>query len=146
MAKVLLVDDDPEILRTLGVALQAAGHEVCSAEGLEAALRLAPQCLPDVMVVDVMMPGGTEGFHLVWRIRQSESTKLRNVPIILVTEIHEHTELRFYPEHSDGTFKPGEFLPIQGWLDKPVEPAELLAAISHALGAPPGPKVGKPNA
>lgn len=134
MAKIMLVDDDPKILRVLEICLQAAGHEVCKAEGLEAALQLAPQYLPDLMIVDVMMPNGTEGFHLVWRIRQAEEGKLKNVPIIMATGIHEHTELRFYPEHSDGTYQPGEFLPIQGWLDKPVKPSELLAAIGRALG------------
>jgi len=52
----------------------------------------------------------------------------------MATGIHEQTELRFYPDKSDGTYQPGEFLPIQGWIGKPVKVAELTAAIASARG------------
>jgi len=134
VARILLVDDDPGTLRVLQTALEAAGHDVRTADGLDCALELAPLHAPELMVVDVMVPNGTEYFDLVWKIRQSPLNELRNVPVILASSIHEHTELRFYPEHSDGTYKPGDLLPIQGWLEKPVRPAELLAAVEAALG------------
>ena len=79
------------------------------------------------------MPTGTEGFHVVWKVRQLEDEHLRDVPIIMATGIHEHTELRFYPENTDGTYKPGEFLPVQGWIDKPVRVQELRSKITDAL-------------
>lgn len=133
MARILLVDDDPGTLHVLQTALEAAGHDVCTADGLDCALELAPLHAPELVIVDVMMPNGTEDFRLVWRIRQSPLDELRNVPIILASSIHEHTELRFYPERSDGTYKPGDLLPIQGLLDKPVKPVELLAAVEAVL-------------
>lgn len=135
MAKILLVDDDPKVLRSVEIALQTAGHEVCTAAGPEEALELASQCFPDLMVVDVMMPEGTEGFHLVWRTRNLEDERLSKVPIIMATGIHEQTELRFYPDRTDGTYTPGEFLPIQGWLDKPIKVEQLRTMVEDVLAA-----------
>lgn len=134
MAKILVVDDQPAVARTTQMALQTAGHEVRMAGSAAEAEELAGAELPDLMIVDVMMPEGTEGFHLVWKIRQAEEQALREVPIIMVTGIHEHTEMRFYPEKSDGTHQPGEFLPVEGWLDKPVEVEQLLATVAGLLG------------
>ena len=134
MAKILLVDDDPKILRSVEIALQAVGHDVSKASGPDEALALAAQSPPDLMIVDVMMPSGTEGFHLVWKVRQLEDENLKDVPIIMATGIHQETELRFYPDTTDGTYEPGEYLPIQGWLDKPIGLEELREKIDSALG------------
>jgi CheY-like chemotaxis protein len=134
LAKILLVDDDPKVRRSVEVALQAAGHEVCQAAGPDEALEVAAEAQPDLMLVDVMMPSGTEGFQLVWKVRTLEDERLRDVPIIMVTGIHEQIGLRFYPEETDGTYEAGEFLPVQGWLDKPVRVAELHEKIESVLG------------
>ena len=52
----------------------------------------------------------------------------------MVTGIHHTTELRFYPDQSDGTYGPGEFLPVQGWLDKPINVEDLLGKVNSLLG------------
>jgi len=134
MAKILIVDDQPNIVRTLQVALESQGYEVLTAGSKEEAEAVAVADKPDLMVVDVMMPEGTEGFHLVWKIRQMEDEALSSVPIIMVTGIHETTELRFYPDQTDGTYEPGEFLPVQAWIDKPVEVKDLLEKVERLLG------------
>ena len=133
MAKVLLVDDDANVLRSIELALQVRGHEIVKAMNAQEALEALAECRPDVMVVDVMMPDGTEGFHLVWAIRRLDDEQLKNVPIIMATGIHEQTELRFYPEKTDGTYEPGEFLPVQGWIDKPVSGEDLDARIKDLV-------------
>ena len=133
MAKILVVDDNSSIARVIQVALQAKGHEVFTAGSKEEGEAAAVANKPDLMIVDVMMPKGTEGFHLVWKIRQMEDKALRGVPIIMVTGIHDTTELRFYPDQSDGTYGPGEFLPVQGWLDKPINVEDLLGEVNNLL-------------
>ena len=134
MAKILVVDNDLNIARVIQVALQAKGHEVLTAGSKEEGEAAAVSNKPELMIVDVMMPKGTEGFHLVWKIRQMEDEALRGVPIIMVTGIHDTTELRFYPDQSDGTYGPGEFLPVQGWLDKPINVEDLLGKVNNLLG------------
>lgn len=135
MAKILVVDDEPKVVQALRLALEASGHEVVAAGSKEEAEAAAVDSKPDLMIVDVMMPKGTEGFHLVWKMRQMEDESLRNVPIIMATGIHQTTNLRFYPDESDGTYKPGEYLPVQGWLDKPVQVDDLLKVVNQALGS-----------
>ena len=134
MAKILVVDDDPSIVRVVQLALQAKGHEVLTANSREEGEAAAVAGNPDLMIVDVMMPEGTEGFHLVWKIRQAKDEKLRDVPIIMSTGIHSTTNIRFYPDETDGTYAPGEFLPVQAWLDKPVHVEKLLKKVTQLLG------------
>ena len=134
MAKILVVDDDPSIVRVVQLALQAKGYEVLTANSREEGEAAAVAGNPDLMIVDVMMPEGTEGFHLVWKIRQAKDEKLRGVPIIMSTGIHETTKIRFYPDETDGTYAPGEFLPVQAWLDKPVHVEKLLEKVTQLLG------------
>lgn len=138
VARITIVDDDPQALRLQATALMADGHEVHQACGIESALASLEQGVPDLMIVDVMMPEGTEGFHLVWMLRESDDEKIRRIPIIMLTSLRKHTALRFYPSQSDGTFQPGEFLPIQGWLEKPFDPWELRSMVRDLLTASQG--------
>lgn len=133
MAKILVVDDEPGVRQAYQLALQADGHEVVTAGSKEEGEAAALEHKPDLMIVDVMMPEGTEGFHLVWKIRQIQEKSVRGVPIIMASGIHQTTELRFYPDQSDGTYKPGEYLPVQAWLDKPVQVEVLLSTVDRVL-------------
>ncbi len=135
MAKILVVDDDPGVVRAVQLALQAKGHEVLTAGSKEEGLETVVAEKPDLLLVDVMMPEGTEGFHLVWKIRQEKDEVVKDVPIIMVTGIHNTTELRFYPDQTDGTYEPGEFLPVQGWIDKPVQVETLLEKVNRLVPA-----------
>jgi len=134
MARILVVEDHPNVARIIQIALDGNSHEVLIAGSKEEGEAAAVANKPDLMIVDVMMPEGTEGFHLVWKMRQMEDEALRGVPIIMATGIHETTELRFYPDQTDGTYEPGEFLPVQGWIDKPIEVEELLKKVNNVLG------------
>ena len=133
--RVLLVDDDRELVRVLTVVLEDAGYETLSAGDQHQALAAAASERPDLIVLDVMMPEGTEGFHVVWHLRRRPEPYFQNVPIIILTAIHGTTPLRFYPDSGDGTYQAGEYLPVQGFVDKPVEPAELVAEVRRVLAA-----------
>lgn len=135
--KILIVDDDKDLVVALRVALESKGYRVASAHDLPAGLEAAAAERPDCIVLDIMMPHSTEGFHFVWRMRQQGEAYFKNVPIIVLSAIHEKTELRFYPDSSDGTYQAGEFLPVQDFVDKPVDPALLLERIDRALRLKP---------
>lgn len=132
-AKVLVVDDDPDIVETIRMVLENSGYEVTAANSASEALADLATSRPDLILLDVMMPDGTEGFQFVWKLRNEFPPELSEVPILILSAIHDTTKLRFYPSRTDGTYKPGEFLPVQGFMDKPVEPGTLLQKIKEVL-------------
>lgn len=131
--KILVVDDDPDIVESLRMVLESADYEVEEAASAQEALDKTTQWEPDLILLDIMMPDGTEGFHFVWKLRNEFEAPLSEVPIIVLSAIHSTTRLRFYPDKTDGTYAPGEFLPVQGFIDKPAEPSVLLSKVKQAL-------------
>lgn len=131
--KILIVDDDPDIVDSLRVILESRAYQVCSASNAEEGREKAKEERPDLIILDIMMPSGTEGFHFVWNLRNDPSSGCQEVPILVLTSIHDTTSLRFYPDQSDGTYAPGEFLPVQDFLDKPIDPKELLRRVGNIL-------------
>jgi CheY-like chemotaxis protein len=131
--KILIVEDDKDLVAALQLVLQSRGFEVVAAHDAPAGLSKAEAERPDLIVLDVMMPNATEGFHFVWTLRLREDAYYRTVPIIVVSAIHQRTDLRFYPDLADGTYQAGEFLPVQGFIDKPVDPAALVREVERQL-------------
>lgn len=81
-AKILVVDDEPDVVELIGFNLQARGYEVIAARnGLEALLK-ARRCQPDLIVLDVMMDG-MDGLSVCEILRAQPSTK--TIPVIIVT-------------------------------------------------------------
>lgn len=120
MAKrLLVVDDEPNLLRALAVTLRAEGYEVTTARhGREALVRVA-ESLPDLIVSDIRMPV-MDGYQLARSLRDAPHTSL--VPIVFLTAKGE-TEDRI-----EG-FRTG----VDAYLTKPFEPDELLAVIRSIL-------------
>jgi len=140
-AKILIVDDDADLREILRLVLEGAGYSVVLAANAREGLERADGERPDLILLDVMMPEGTEGFHVVWKLRNLPEDYFRTVPIIILTAIHQQTDLRFYPDAGDGTYGAGEYLPVQGFVDKPVAPEALLREVARVLaarGAPGG--------
>jgi len=79
-ARLLVVDDEPNIVDLLATSLRFAGFEVATARNGNEALRVAEQFRPDLLVLDVMMPG-IDGFTVVRRLRQEGIT----VPVVFLT-------------------------------------------------------------
>ena len=133
-ATILVVDDDPDIVESLTLVLKSESYQVEAATNAEEALEKVTAARPDLILLDVMMPDGTEGFQFVWKLRNEYPEDLAQTPIIVLTAIHDTTRLRFYPERGDGTYEPGEYLPVQGFIDKPADPSELLKQVAEVLG------------
>jgi len=130
MARILVIDDDPDVLDTTRLFLENRGFEVVTASDPDEGMRQAKDSKPDVIVLDVMMPHGTEGFHWLWKIRRHPDQELREKPIILVTSISGATGIHFKAGDADET---GCYLPVQAFLDKPLDPDELAKAIGAVL-------------
>jgi CheY-like chemotaxis protein len=133
--KILVVDDDVDLVETIRLVLESKGYQVVGANDAQQALEKTASERPDLILLDIMMPHGTEGFHFVWKLRQQEEDYFRSVPIIVLSAIHEKTDLRFYPDSGDATYKAGEYLPVQDFVDKPVDPGQLLERVEKVLAA-----------
>jgi CheY-like chemotaxis protein len=122
MAKILLIDDDEDVMTQYQSALAGSGHEILTARsGAQAREELA-KAAPDVAVVDIMMDNGIPGFDLAREIH----AKSPATPILMVSSLN--SELK---EPMDT--KADESLPIFKFLDKPVKGPALVAEIGRAL-------------
>jgi CheY-like chemotaxis protein len=130
---ILIVEDDPDAVEANRILLEGEGYHTISATDPCSALERMRSERPDLILLDVMMPSGTEGFHFVWNLRRDPDPCCRAIPIIVLSAIHRTTPLRFYPDQSDGYYQPYEYLPVEALLDKPASSERLLAEIAAAL-------------
>ena len=135
MAKILVVDDDPDIVEAMRLVLEGKDHEIATASNAPEAEQQTVAEKPDLILLDIMMPEGTEGFQFVWKLRNEMPEEVRGTKVLVLSAIHSRVDLRFYPEESDGTYEPGEYLPVQGFIDKPAAPQELLKKVDEVLSA-----------
>ena len=127
MTKVLLVDDEPDILETTKFRLEAEGYEVVTAsDGLEG-LDTFRNERPDVLVLDVMMPG-ENGYRVARQIREDEESEGVDspTPIVLVTA----RDLSDDPER-EGMFM--EFSGADHVIYKPFDLDDLVAHLSQVV-------------
>lgn len=120
-AKVLIVDDDPSLLRLLGIRLSAAGYEVESAENAKVALGTLQHFIPQVVISDLRMEG-MDGMALFEQIRSQHP----NIPVVIMTA---HGTI---PDAINAT-KQGVF----SFLTKPFESQELLETVEKAIHLQP---------
>ena len=127
---ILIVDDDPDQRLTLRLPLEANGYAVYEAASYAEGLAAVKEINPDLVILDVMMESTTAGFQFALSIHSpeadSEFKEYKNLPIIMLTAIHSTTPLRFAPDEY--------YLPVQTFLEKPVEPEVLLATVHKQLG------------
>ena len=129
MAKILIIDDDPDMVLAAQMTLEAAGYEIFTATNGSDGLDKVREIKPDLIVLDVMMDSTTEGFQVSLKLRSPDATsefkEYRDIPIIMLTAIHTTTPLRFGPED--------DYLPVDVFLDKPLDPDLLSAKVEELL-------------
>ncbi|MBN1658343.1 MAG: response regulator [Anaerolineae bacterium] len=123
MAKVLVVDDDPDFVKVTSRVLQQAGHEVITAANGAKALQTMRQDAPDVVLLDIMMSYILDGLDVSREM--SEDPQLKDIPVIMVTSL---TGVR-----GSGLFPGDEYIPVDEWLAKPVDPKTLIDRVNGAL-------------
>lgn len=125
MAKILVVDDDPDFVKVTTKVLEKAGHRVISAANGAKALKAMRQDRPDVVLLDIMMSYILDGLDVSREM--AEDPTLKNIPVIMVTSL---TGVK-----GSGVFPTDEYVPVDEWLSKPVDPETLLARVNKALSA-----------
>lgn len=117
--RLLIVDDEPNLLRAVAGTLRAEGYEVQTARSGAEALARVLESIPDLIVSDIRMPG-MSGYALARQLRSSPQTDL--IPIVFLTAKDETSD------RIEG-FRAG----VDVYLTKPFEPDELVAVISSIL-------------
>ena len=118
-AKVMIVDDNVELLQVLEELLSQQGYDVTKAESADRALALLTTSVPDIIVCDVMMPG-KDGYALFNEIRQNP--EWTDVPFIFLTSLAGREEVQF-----------GKGSGCDDYLTKPFDPTELMAVVKGKL-------------
>jgi CheY-like chemotaxis protein len=129
MAKILVIDDDPDTVLACRMALENVGHEVTDAINGREGLKMIKNDRPDLIILDVMMDTATEGFQLALKLRSPDPTsdwaQFSDIPILMLTAIHSTTPLRFEPDI--------DYLPVELFVDKPIEPDDLVGKVEWVL-------------
>jgi CheY-like chemotaxis protein len=124
---ILIIDDDPDVVAATTAVLEGAGYAVAAAaDGAEGLERVRAGGV-DLVLLDVMMTGDTEGFAVAQDLKADPATQA--IPIIMLTSISEKTGFAFSPETD------GDYLPVEVFLEKPVDPDRLLATVEEQLKA-----------
>jgi DNA-binding response OmpR family regulator len=131
MARVLVVDDEPDIVLFVRVNLELHGHEVRTAAHGEEALAAIEEERPDAMVLDVMMPH-LDGWGVLERLKAHEDEAIRTIPVVMLTALD-----------TDQDQARGGIEGAVRYLTKPLGPDDLLTAVEDVLSGPPEPQQRK---
>jgi len=132
MPKILVIEDDPDMVMAIRMPLEANDYEVVAAATGAEGLQKVKEIEPDLIILDVMMETTTAGFQVSLQLRSpepdSEYAAYREIPILMLTAIHTTTTLRFGPDEA--------YLPVDDFVDKPIDPDVLLDKVAALLGQP----------
>ena len=124
--KILVVDDDPDILDAVTMILESQGYKVVTArDGIEGLAMLKAE-QPDLMILDLMMPK-MDGFAVCKELQDPRWSKHKDIPILILTSVREDASRRRYE------LETGLELNVDDYLEKPMAPDILLKRVSTLI-------------
>lgn len=123
---ILIIDDDPDFVEITKVILETKQYDVRAAGNPEEGWAELEGAVPDLLILDVMMGKGAEGFIMARKIRKD--SRYAEMPILMLTSMREQTGFDFPGERINS-----KFLPVDDYVEKGVEPKVLLEKIEQQL-------------
>jgi CheY-like chemotaxis protein len=123
MAKILVVDDDPDFVEFTRIVLEREGHTIVSAAGGGEALDKIAEETPDLIVLDVIMDTVLDGLSVSQAL--GEHAEYKQVPIIMITSIANSDYAELFPTD--------EYVHLDTFLTKPVAPERLVKEVNRLL-------------
>ncbi|HUW61153.1 MAG TPA: response regulator [Candidatus Bathyarchaeia archaeon] len=124
MAKILIVDDDPDVVETVGLFLRQDGHQTAAAFDRREGMAQVAGFKPDLIVLDVMMEQPDDGLTMAQDLRRQGFKH----PILMLTSINRATGMVYG--------KDPDIAPVDDFQEKPIEPAALVAKVNQLLRQP----------
>lgn len=121
MAKILIVDDDPEVVEVTRLVLEKAGHHVSHACNRRDGMTAVEAGNLDLLILDVMMEESDDGLVMAQDLRRKGFKK----PILMMTSLDKVTGYRHGKDES--------LLPVDDYQEKPLDPAKLVACVAALL-------------
>ncbi|MFZ3136794.1 MAG: response regulator [Thermodesulfovibrionales bacterium] len=125
-AKILVVDDDPEIREAISLILEANGYKVVTAQDGIDGLNKLKEDKPDLMILDLLMPR-LDGFGVCKELKDPRWAKYSRIPIIILSSVSEDASKRRYE------LETGVQLDVADYVEKPIEHTVLLERIGKVL-------------
>lgn len=122
--KILVIDDEPDVVEMISMALESSDFEVITAYSGTLGLEKARVEKPDAIILDLMMPD-KDGFITCKELKADKDTE--HIPILILTGIREHFSKSRYAKSM------GLSLEAEDFLEKPVNPRELIKRVSEML-------------
>jgi len=123
--RILDVDDDLDVLEARKIVLEHKNYEVIQATNIKVAREILENEKIDLIILDVMMEKDSDGFNFAQYIKMNE--KFKHIPIMLATAVNQRTKFKFSIEED------GNFLPVEKFMEKPIDPDDLIATIRGLL-------------
>jgi len=120
MAKIVIIDDDPDILDASSLVLHSKGHEVSTATNPDDGFQLVKNATPDLIILDVMMNEPDDGFFLAQKFRRNKIT----VPILMYSSVSKTIGM---------DFGVSEIVPVDDFVEKPISPQLLVEKVERLL-------------
>ncbi len=124
--KILVVDDEPHIVRLASVVLERAGYQVVAAFDGKEALKQIEAEQPELVILDIMIPY-VDGFEVLQTLRKNPST--HDLPVIMLTAKSQDADLFHAWQHG-----------VECYLTKPFNPAELVHKVNECFHPPDNPQ------
>ena len=125
MKKILDIDDDIDVLEARKIILEHSNYDVVQATTIKVAGEILESEEIDLIILDVMMEKDSDGFNFAQYVKMNE--KFKHIPIILATAVNQISKFKFNIEED------GNFLPVEKFMEKPIDPDDLIATIKGLL-------------
>lgn len=130
MANILIVDDDLDIIDSLKMILESNGYQISVKTDTDNLVESIQEVAPDLIILDIIFPEDPNaGFTAARELHKNEEVK--NIPVLLLSAVNQQSNMSFGFSETDIS---EDFMPVKGFIEKPVEPAVLLAKVAELLG------------
>lgn len=121
MAKILIVDDDPDVVEAATLFLERAGHTVSAAYNREEGMAAVASEKPELLILDIMMEQPDDGMAMAQELRRQGC----GLPILMLSSIGKVTDMEYQKDDA--------IMPVDEFVEKPVAPATLVSKVEALL-------------